>query len=209
MRTSVRRYPARYPFLTPAPRAATVSPCGGSSSMLRFSINTAGRRSFKYQKEVKYPTQKLPVRTVAHLFSYFRVWLTRRGRVLTSNTLTSGVHSTLCILLAVCLMRSSIIQLKFIHRLWRGCARAPPSQPVSVNFPFTHAFRGGWCWGRRGQDAHCSQLCGGWVRWALRYMVRFSLRCRQATRRTCSHVLLGKVRDYLQSRIPIVFFVFS
>lgn len=44
------------------------------------------------------------------------------------------------------------------------------------------------------------------MRWALRYMVRFSLRCRQATRRTCSHVLLGKVRDYLQSRIPMGFF---
>lgn len=67
MRTSVRRYPlARYPYLTPAPRAATVSRYGGSGLTLFFPIKQKQNHSLKStRKGVKYPTQNLPVRTGA------------------------------------------------------------------------------------------------------------------------------------------------
>lgn len=70
MRTSVRRYPlARYPYLTPAPRAATVSRYGGSGLTLLLPHKTTKKKKHSLKstrKGVKYPTQKnLPVRTGA------------------------------------------------------------------------------------------------------------------------------------------------
>lgn len=46
MRTGGLRCPARYPYLAPAPRPATVSPCGGSSSTPLRPIKKDSRESF-------------------------------------------------------------------------------------------------------------------------------------------------------------------
>lgn len=103
MRTSVRRCPARYPYVAPAPRAAAVSPCGGSSSAPLLPIKKpTSRTSFKYQNPEsnnKPPhTRRIsPVRTGARLFDYFKAvsHSVVGGWVFSSNTLTSGVHSTM------------------------------------------------------------------------------------------------------------------
>lgn len=68
MRTGGSRCLARYPYLAPAPRAATVSPCGGSSSTPLWPIKRQSGELFKHQKDVGKPTQSLPVRTGARLF---------------------------------------------------------------------------------------------------------------------------------------------
>lgn len=77
MRTRVRRSPAPYPYLAPAPRAANVAVCpyGGSSSTLLSPIKTLGR-ALSTREEARYPTQNLPVRTGARLFNYFKPWVT-------------------------------------------------------------------------------------------------------------------------------------
>lgn len=168
MRTSVRRCPARYPYVAPAPRAAAVSSCGGSSSAPLLPIKKpTSRTSFKYQNPEsnnKPPhTRRIsPVRTGARLFDYFKAvsHSVVGGWVFSSNTLTSGVHSTMRVsffsffFLPPFLLLSLLLSVWCVNPLssWSSsrrfeewmcvCVRTQPSQPVSVNLPFTHAFRG-------------------------------------------------------------------
>lgn len=140
MRTSVQRCPARYPYLTPAPRAATVSPFGGSSSTLLFPIKST---VFKYPKEVKHPTQNLPVRTGACLFSYFKLWVI--------PSWVGGCFLPIHWHLEFIVCCAFLISVWCVNPLssWSSSAGSSgcvfvcvqPSQPVSVNLPFTHAFR--------------------------------------------------------------------
>ena len=158
MRTSVRRCPARYPYVAPAPRAAAVSPCGGSSSALLLPIKKpTSRTSFKYQNPEsnnKPPRAEIsPVRTGARLFDYFKTvsHSVVGGWVFSSNTLTSGVHSTMLVslfFLLLLLLLFLLLSVWCVNPLssWSSsrrfeewmcvCVRTQPSQPVSVNLPF-------------------------------------------------------------------------
>lgn len=147
MRTGVWRYPARYPYLAPAPCAATVSPYGGSVSALLFPIKNTVGTAFKYQKEVKKPpTQNLPVRTGDRLFDYLKT---------VSHSMVGGcflpIHWHLEFI-ACCAFLSLLSDDELIHypsayppvrKCGRACATAQPTGFVNLAFLRTHSEP--WC----------------------------------------------------------------
>lgn len=152
------------PYLAPAPLAAAVTPYGGWRVEPFFPIQygDAVRRALSTSKESDNPHAESPRphrRSLIQLLKNRESF--RGGWVLSSNTLTSGVHSTPCVFFnqpsfpspppffppLFCYLSDVLIHYPTAHPpvpedVW--CAQ--PSQALSVNSPFlrTHSERGGW-----------------------------------------------------------------
>lgn len=178
------------PYLAPAPLAAAVTPYGGWRVEPFFPIQygDAVRRALSTSKESDNPHAESPRphrRSLIQLLKNRESF--RGGWVLSSNTLTSGVHSTPCVFFNQPSFPSSppffppslLLSVGCVNPLSngsstgsRGCVvrAAQPSAFGKLAF-FTHAFRegrvgaggcGGSCWrGCGGGEAYYSQLCGG------------------------------------------------
>lgn len=165
------------PYLAPAPLAAAVSPYGGWRVEPFFPIQygDAVRRALSTSKESDNPHAESPRphrRSLIQLLKNCESF--RGGWVLSSNTLTSGVHSTPCVFFnhpplflpsplffppLFCYLSDVLIHYPTAHPpvpedVW--CAQ--PSQALSVNSPFlrTHSERGG-----RGEAVDAEGVVGG------------------------------------------------
>lgn len=180
------------PYLAPAPLAAAVTPYGGWRVEPFFPIQygDAVRRALSTSKESDNPHAESPRphrRSLIQLLKNCESF--RGGWVLSSNTLTSGVHSTPCVFFnhpplsflppffpLFCYLSDVLIHYPTAHPpvpedVWR----AQPSQALSVNSPFlrTHSERGGGgsgcggsCWRGRSGGRLIAHSCAEGVRWA-------------------------------------------